>query len=317
MSEEYSVTVTDLIKKMNLINHTPDIDTDKILIKDPNMNRPAVQLAGFFEHFDAARIQICGNVEYAYIANMHTREENIKIFNKLFEYKIPCLIFCRGLEPYDFIIEAGNKYGVPILTDRSETTSEFVHEVVRWLHVELAPRISIHAVLVDVYGEGVLITGDSGIGKSEAALELIRRGHRLVSDDVVEIKKVSDETLVGTAPEIIRHFIELRGIGIIDVKTMFGVECVKQTQTIDLVINLEEWDKNANYDRLGLEDHYVEFLGNKVVSHSIPIRPGRNIAIIVESAAVNHRQKKMGYDAAQELYNIVTKNLAKNSKTEE
>ncbi len=314
MTEEYSVTVTDLINKMNLINHTPDIDTDKILIKDPNMNRPAVQLAGFFEHFDAARIQICGNVEYAYIANMHTREENIAIFNKLFEYKIPCLIFCRGLEPYDFIIEAGNKYGIPILTDRSETTSEFVHEVVRWLHVELAPRISIHAVLVDVYGEGVLITGDSGIGKSEAALELIKRGHRLVSDDVVEIKKVSDETLVGTAPEIIRHFIELRGIGIIDVKTMFGVECVKQTQTIDLVINLEEWDKDANYDRLGLEDQYVEFLGNKVVSHSIPIRPGRNIAIIVESAAVNHRQKKMGYNAAQELYNIVTQNIAKNSE---
>lgn len=314
MTEEYSVTVTDLINKMNLINHTPDIDTDKILIKDPNMNRPAVQLAGFFEHFDAARIQICGNVEYAYIANMHTREENIAIFNKLFEYKIPCLIFCRGLEPYDFIIEAGNKYGIPILTDRSETTSEFVHEVVRWLHVELAPRISIHAVLVDVYGEGVLITGDSGIGKSEAALELIKRGHRLVSDDVVEIKKVSDETLVGTAPEIIRHFIELRGIGIIDVKTMFGVECVKQTQTIDLVINLEEWDKDANYDRLGLEDQYVEFLGNKVVSHSIPIRPGRNIAIIVESAAVNHRQKKMGYNAAKELYNIVTQNIAKNSE---
>ncbi len=313
MEEVYSVTVTDLIKKMKLVNHTPDIDTDKILIKDPNMNRPAVQLAGFFEHFDAARIQICGNVEYAYIDNMHTREENIAIFNKLFEYKIPCLIFCRNNKPYDFIIEAGNRYGVPILTDCSETTSEFVHEVVRWLHVELAPRISIHAVLVDVYGEGVLIMGDSGIGKSEAALELIRRGHRLVSDDVVEIKKVSDETLVGTAPDITRHFIELRGIGIIDVKTMYGVECVKQTQTIDLVINLEEWDKEANYDRLGLEDQYTEFLGNKVVSHSIPIRPGRNIAVIVESAAVNHRQKKMGYNAAQELYNRVTQNIAKNS----
>jgi HPr kinase/phosphorylase len=314
MEEEYSVTVTDLINKMNLVNHTPDIDTDKILIKDPNMNRPAVQLAGFFEHFDAARIQICGNVEYAYIANMHTEEENIEIFDKLFAYKIPCLIFCRNLKPYDFIIEAGKRHGIPILTDSCETTSEFVHEVVRWLHVELAPRISIHAVLVDVYGEGVLIMGDSGIGKSEAALELIRRGHRLVSDDVVEIKKVSDETLVGTAPDITRHFIELRGIGIIDVKTMFGVECVKKTQNIDLVINLVEWDKEANYDRLGLEDQYTEFLGNKVVSHSIPIRPGRNIAIIVESAAVNHRQKKMGYNAAQELYNRVTQNIAKNSQ---
>ncbi len=310
--DEYSVTVTDLIKKMNLINHTPDIDTDKVLIQDPNINRPAVQLAGFFEHFDAARIQICGNVEYAYIANMHTEEENRQIFDKLFAYKIPAMIFCRGLQPYDFIIEAGNRHGIPILTDSQGTTSDFVHEVDRWLHVELAPRISIHAVLVDVYGEGVLIMGDSGIGKSEAALELIRRGHRLVSDDVVEIKKVSEETLVGTAPDILRHFIELRGIGIIDVKTMFGVECVKETQTIDLVINLEEWNKDANYDRMGLEDQYMEFLGNKVVSHSIPIRPGRNIAVIVESAAVNHRQKKMGYNAAQEMYNRVTQNFSKN-----
>ena len=309
--DEYSVTVTDLIKKMNLINHTPDIDTDKVLIQDPNINRPAVQLAGFFEHFDAARIQICGNVEYAYIANMHTEEENRQIFDKLFAYKIPAMIFCRGLQPYDFIIEAGNRHGIPILTDSQGTTSDFVHEVDRWLHVELAPRISIHAVLVDVYGEGVLIMGDSGIGKSEAALELIRRGHRLVSDDVVEIKKVSEETLVGTAPDILRHFIELRGIGIIDVKTMFGVECVKNTQTIDLVIHLEEWDKEANYDRLGLEDQYTEFLGNKVVSHSIPIRPGRNIAVIVESAAVNHRQKKMGYNAARELVNRVTQNIGK------
>ncbi|MCM1272617.1 MAG: HPr(Ser) kinase/phosphatase [Clostridium sp.] len=314
MEEEYSVTVTELIEKMKLINHTPDIDTDKILIKDPNMNRPAVQLAGFFEHFDAARIQICGNVEYAYIENVHTEQENRDILVKLFAYKIPCLIFCRGIIPFDYIIEEGKKHGIPILTDRCETTSEFVHEVVKWLHVRLAPRISIHAVLVDVYGEGVLIMGDSGIGKSEAALELIRRGHRLVSDDVVEIKKVSDETLVGSAPDITRHFIELRGIGIIDVKTMFGVECVKDTHTIDLVINLEEWNKEANYDRMGLEDQYTEFLGNKVVSHSIPIRPGRNIAVIVESAAVNHRQKKMGYNAAQELYNRVTQNIAKNSK---
>lgn len=313
MEAEYSVTVTDLINKMRLINHTPDIDTDKILIKDPNMNRPAVQLAGFFEHFDSARIQICGNVEHAYIANMHTEAENIEIFDKLFAYKIPCLIFCRNIKPYDFIIEAGKKHGVPILTDTSVTTSEFVHEVVRWLHVELAPRVSIHAVLVDVYGEGVLIMGDSGIGKSEAALELIKRGHRLVADDVVEIKKVSDETLVGSAPDITRHFIELRGIGIIDVKTLFGVECVKDTQNINLVINLEEWNKDANYDRLGLEDEYTEILGNKVVSHSVPIRPGRNIAVIVESAAVNHRQKKMGYNAAQELYNRVTRNIEKNS----
>ena len=309
-SAAYSVTLTKLIEKLHLVNHLPEINTDEILITDPDINRPAVQLAGFFEHFDASRIQICGNVEHAYIANMHTEEENREIFAKLFSYKIPCLIFCRGLEPHDFILDVAREYGIPVLTSNS-TTSSFVHEAVRWLHVELAPRISLHGVLVDVYGEGVLIMGESGIGKSEAALELIKRGHRLVSDDVVEIKKVSDETLVGTAPDITRHFIELRGIGIIDVKTLFGVECVKMSQNIDLIVKLEEWNKDTEYDRLGLSDQYTEILGNRVVSHSIPIRPGRNIAIIVESAAVNHRQKKMGYNAAQELYNRVTGNMHK------
>ena len=175
-------------------------------------------------------------------------------------------------------------------------------EIIRWLNVKLAPCISVHGVLVDVYGEGVLITGESGIGKSEAALELVKRGHRLVSDDVVEIRKVSDDTLIGTAPDITRHLIELRGIGIVDVKMLFGVSSVRETQSIDLVIRLEEWDKDKDYDRIGLEEEYTEYLGNKVVCHSIPIRPGRNLAIITESAAVNFRQKKMGYNAAQELY---------------
>ncbi|MCM1498344.1 MAG: HPr(Ser) kinase/phosphatase, partial [Clostridium sp.] len=298
----YSITLTQLIEKLNLKNHLPEIDTDKILISNPDINRPAVQLSGFFEHFDADRIQICGNVEHAYISSIHDMDKGAMIFDKLFQYRFPCLVFCRGLEPHSFVLDAGRKYGVPVLTSEV-TTSAFVHETVRWLHVELAPRISIHAVLVDVYGVGVLIRGESGIGKSEAALELIKRGHRLVSDDVVEIKKVSDDTLVGSSPETTRHFIELRGIGIIDVKALFGFECVKMTQGIDLVINLEEWDKENNYDRLGLEDQYTEILGNKIVSHNIPIRPGRNIAIIVESAAVNHRQKQMGYNAAQELYN--------------
>ncbi len=308
MTEEYSVSLTDFIKKMNLKNHLPELDTDSKKITDPDINRPALQLAGFFEHFDTNRVQICGNVEHAYLADMHTREENVEIFDKMFSFPIPCMVFCRGIEPYDFILEAGRKHNIPVLTSDA-TTSSFVHESVRWLHEQLAPRISIHAVLVDVFGEGVLIMGDSGIGKSEAALELIKRGHRLVADDVVEIKKISDDQLIGQSPEITRHFIELRGIGIIDVKTMFGVECVKISQQIDLVIKLEEWDKDARYDRLGLNDQYVEFLGNKVTSHSIPIRPGRNLAIIVESAAVNHRQKKMGYNAAQEMYKRVTENL--------
>ena len=184
-------------------------------------------------------------------------------------------------------------------------------EIIRWLQVQLAPTISIHGVLVDVYGEGVLITGESGIGKSEAALELIRRGHRLVSDDVVEIRKVSDDTLVGSAPDITRHFIELRGIGIIDVKALFGVGSVKNTQSIDMVIKLEDWNREREYDRLGLEDQYTEYLGNRVICHSIPIRPGRNLAVIIESAAINYRQKKMGYNAAQELYKRVEYNMKK------
>ena len=199
---------------------------------------------------------------------------------------------------------------IPVfLSDKK--TSSFTSEVIRWLNVELAPCISIHGVLVDVYGVGVLIRGESGIGKSEAALELVKRGHRLVADDVVEIHKVSDDTLVGMATEITRYFIELRGIGIVDVKTLFGVQSVKKTQNIDLVVNLEDWSKEKDYDRLGMNEEYEEYLGNKVVCHRIPVRPGRNLAVIVECAAINHRQKQMGYNAAEELYRRVQENLRK------
>ena len=224
------------------------------------------------------------------------------------ESNIPCLIFCRSQQPDQDLLEVALKYEIPLLSSDASTSS-FMAEIIRWLKVQLAPTISIHGVLVDVFGEGVLIMGESGIG--EAALELIKRGHRLVTDDVVEIKKVSDETLIGTAPDITRHFIELRGIGIIDVKSLFGVESIKETQGIDMVIKLEDWDKDKEYDRLGLEETYTEILGNKVVSHNIPIRPGRNLAVIVETAAVNWRQRKMGYNAAQELYNRVQQNLNK------
>lgn len=303
----YTVEIQKLIDKLQLENLTPQIALEDISISQTDVNRPALQLAGYFDYFDSNRIQVIGHVEASYLA-MIGQEKEVEMMRKIMEHKVPCIVFCRSIEVHPEVIALGTEYGIPIL--RSEkTTSSFMAEVIRWLNVELAPRISIHGVLVDVFGEGLLIMGESGIGKSEAALELIKRGHRLVTDDVVEIKKVSDDTLIGTAPDITRHFIELRGIGIIDVKTLFGVESVKDTQCIDLVIKLEEWNKDEEYDRLGLEEKYTEFLGNKVVCHSIPIRPGRNLAIICESAAVNFRQKKMGYNAAKELYNRVTNNL--------
>ena len=310
------VSVTDLIEHLSLTNHTPDINTDEIMIETADINRTALQLAGFFEHFEKGRVQVIGFVEYTYMQRQSDEKKLHDIVDKLMSYKFPCIIFCRDLEPLSEFYDAAEKYGVPLLTTK-RATSEFSAEIIRWLNVKLAPCIVVHGVLVDVYGEGVLITGESGIGKSEAALELIKRGHRLVSDDAVEIRKVSDDTLIGSAPDVTKHFIELRGIGIVDVKTLFGVSSVKDTQSIDLVIRLEEWNRDKEYDRLGLEEQYTEYLGNKVVCHNIPIRPGRNLAIICESAAVNYRQKKMGYNAAQEFYKRIQDNFAKKREEDE
>lgn len=303
------VTITELIEKNNLKNLTPDIDTDSVVITVPDVNRPSLQLTGYFAHFDNERIQIIGYVEWTYMQQMEP-DTRRKIYDQLLSCRIPCIVFARNMQPDDIMVEYCARYGVPCLVS-SRMTTDLTAELIRWLKVKLAPCISIHGVLVDVFGVGVLIMGESGIGKSEAALELIKRGHRLVSDDVVELRKVSDETLIGSAPDITKHFIELRGIGIIDVKALFGAESVKDTQQIDLVIKLEDWNREKDYDRLGLQDQYTEFLGNKIVCHELPIRPGRNLAIICESAAVNHRQKKMGYNAAQELYNRVQANIAK------
>lgn len=302
-----SVAITKLAEKMNLTNAIPEIDTSDKKIVTSEINRPALQLTGYFDHFYSERLQIIGYVEYTYLEHL-TREQKVPIYEKLLSYHVPGIVYTTRTEPDEDMLRLARKYEVPIFITK-KSTSDFMAEVIRWLNVELAPCISIHGVLVDVYGEGILIMGESGIGKSEAALELVKRGHRLVTDDVVEIRKVSDETLIGQSPEITRHFIELRGIGIIDVKTLFGVESVKNTQSIDLVIKLEEWNRDKEYDRLGLEEEYTEFLGNKVVCHSLPVRPGRNLAVIVESAAVNHRQKKMGYNAARELYNRVQNSL--------
>ncbi|MDE7184215.1 MAG: HPr(Ser) kinase/phosphatase [Lachnospiraceae bacterium] len=310
-----SVSIKTVIQQFKLKNLTPQIDVESVKIHQPDINRPALQLAGYFEHFEEIRPQIIGFVEYSYMKNLPEERKN-EVYPRVISEKTPCIIFCRNLHPDEMFMETALKNNVPILMTE-KPTSGFMAEIIRWLNVKLAPCISVHGVLVDVYGEGVLITGESGIGKSEAALELIKRGHRLVSDDVVEIRKVSDETLIGSAPDITRHFIELRGIGIIDVKTLYGVQSVMDTTNINLVIRLEDWDKEKKYDRLGLEENFTEYLGNKIVCHNIPIRPGRNLAIICESAAVNYRQKKMGYNAAQELYQRVQNSLSKPREDDE
>ena len=260
-----NVKVSAIVEKMNLKNLTPEVDYSEKIVEVPDINRPALQLTGYFEHFDAERIQVIGFVEYTYLQKM-SEEEKERIYSMLLSYKLPGIVYSRSQMPDAMMLEKAVAANIPVFQSEMKT-SQFTAELIRWLNVELAPCISIHGVLVDVYGVGVLIMGESGIGKSEAALELIQRGHRLVSDDVVEIRKVSDETLVGTAPDITRHFIELRGIGIVDVKSLYGVQSVRATQNIDLVITLEEWDKDKQYDRLGLEEEYTEFLGNRVVCH--------------------------------------------------
>lgn len=306
------ISLKRIIDKMKLTNLTPEIDITDIRITQPDINRPALQMAGYFEHYASTRLQIIGFVEYTYMQGMDD-EKKKDIYEKLLSHPTPGIVFCRDLVPDELFLETAKKYKVPLLST-SKATSAFMAQVIRWLNVKLAPCITVHGVLVDIFGEGVLITGESGIGKSEAALELVKRGHRLVTDDVVEIRRVSEDALIGKAPAITKHFIEIRGIGIVDIKTLFGVSSVKEDQEIDLVIRLEEWSKDKEYDRLGMEEEYIEYLGNKVVCHNIPIRPGRNLAVICESAAINHRQKKMGYNAAQELYKRVQTSLQKSDE---
>jgi len=309
---DFSVTVQDLMNEFDLTPLTKNADLHDRKIYHPDVNRLTLQLTGYFEFFEADRLQIIGLIEHSYLRN--TSGNGMEdILDNLFSRHLPCVVFTRGLLPNDDIMRFAAKYDVPIFSSQLQT-SDFMSEAIRWLRVRLAPRITIHGVLVDVYGEGVLIIGESGIGKSEAALELIKRGHRFVADDAVEIKKVSKLTLVGSCPEIIKYFIELRGIGIIDVRQMFGVQSIKATQSIDLIIRLELWDKDdyqKSYRRISTEEEYMEFLGNKVICHTIPIRPGRNLAVICEAAAINHRQKKMGYNAEQFLSDRIAESIAK------
>ena len=309
----YSIKLQEVIDKFELQVFIKTSDIESKDIKIAEVNRPGLQLAGYYDYFNPERIQIIGMVEYTYLSAM-TSETRSEAFRKLCEYSSPAIIFSRGLEPFPELLELAKIKEIPVLQS-SSSTSELISELIRWLRVKLAPRTTIHGVLLDVFGEGILLMGESGVGKSETALELIHRGHRLVADDAVEIKKVSNQTLIGSCPEITRYFIELRGIGIIDVKQMFGVESVKQTHAIDLVIQLELWDKTKEYERLGETDEYIEILGNSVVCCKIPIRPGRNLAIICESAAINHRQKKMGYNSAQALSQRVMDSINTNAKT--
>ncbi len=296
----YSAELTKFMEDFRLENLTPEISLQGRCIARSEVNRPALQLAGFYERFDNDRMQVIGRVEHSYLLSLSAEKRREAILH-LFQYHIPCLILCKNLEVFPEMLEYAKKYDTPIFRT-TQITTDFVAELIFWLRDELADRVMLHGVLLDIYGEGVLITGASGIGKSETALELIKRGHRLVADDAVEIKKIADRRLVGTCPELIRYYIELRGIGIINVKELFGIGAIKERKDIDLVIQLELWDgKTGSYDRLGLNEEYIEILGNKVLCNRIPIRPGRNVAVICESAAISNRQKKMGSSGAMEF----------------
>ena len=303
------VSIYEIAQMANLTCLTPEIDASKVFVTEADVNRPALQLAGFYDYFISTRVQLIGNVEGAYLDSLDSNVRHNKL-RALIEKKIPCLIYCRDRMPYPDTVELAKEIGVPVYTTPSGT-SDMAEKIIHFLKKSLSETITVHGVLIDVFGEGVLITGESGIGKSEAALELIKRGHRLVSDDAVEIRKVDDDTLIGNAPDVTRDFIELRGVGVIDVKSIFGLESVKPEQKIDFVINIEEWDKNKEYDRLGNADEYVDFLGNKVLKYTLPLRPGRNLAVIVEATAVNYRQRTLGYNAVDELYRRVQNNMEK------
>ena len=287
---------------------------EKIKIVTNELNRPGLQIAGFFDYFYNNRIQVMGRVEFSYLEKMSGEERSASL-ERLFEKKIPCVIITRNLDVPPEMLEVAEKYNTPVLrTD--VTTSRFISALIAFLNVELAPRQTMHGVLVEVYGEGILLLGDSGVGKSEAAIELVKRGHRLVADDAVEIKRVSDISLLGSAPDVIRHFVELRGIGIVDVKMIFGIGAVKNVEKIDFIINLELWQDKKQYDRLGLTTEYTEILGINIPSITVPVKPGRNLAVVIEVAAMNNRQKKMGYNAAEALNNRVMSGMARQDDEE-
>lgn len=297
--ETYTVPLKNIIDEFNLEKIYLPENYELILVSKVDINRPGLQLAGFFDHFEPQRIQIIGKVEFKFLESM-TPEARRNAIMGFLEKKPVAVVITTSLEVYPEFIELGEYFEVPILRTK-RTSSSFMAAVIASLHLSLAPRLTRHGVLVEVYGEGILILGDSGVGKSETAIELVKRGHRLIADDAVEIKRVSDKTLIGSAPEIIRHYVELRGIGIVDVCRIFGMGAVKDSEKIDYIINLEPWVQGKMYDRFGLETETTEILGINIPTTTIPVKPGRNLAIILEIAAMNYRQKKMGYDTAVEF----------------
>ena len=299
ISREFSFPLQKILDEFKLdVIYMPE-NGGNTLISNNDTNRPGLQFAGFYEYFDNKRIQVMGKMEVAYLSGLDS-ETRRKRIEDLLSYRFPALIITRSLDVFPEMLELAPNYGVPILRSE-ESTSVFISKLVAFLNLQLAPRITRHGVLIEIYGEGVLILGESGVGKSETAIELVKRGHRLIADDAVEIKKASNITLVGSSPDNIRHFLELRGIGIINARQLFGIGAVKMSEKIDMVVEMELWNPEKTYDRMGVDTHYMTILGVKVPLLNIPVKPGRNLAVILEVAAMNNRQKKMGYNAAKDL----------------
>ncbi len=311
MADIYSLALKTLVEEFDLQVEFASSDYNSICLTVADVARPGLLLAGFFDHFEPQRLQVLGNVEMSYLSKLPPERQE-EIYDKLFSFKIPALLIARGLQPHDSCIAMAKKHNVSILRSK-EPTSAILSALIAYLRDELAPRITRHGVLIEVYGEGILLTGESGMGKSETAVELLKRGHRLIADDAVEIRRSAGNMLIGTAPEVIRNYIELRGIGIINVARLFGMGAVKAENEINLVVNIEPWNSKNVYDRLGADEMYTELLGVKVPTYNIPITPGRNLAVILEVAAMNNRQRKMGYNAALELTEQINRSFDANT----
>ena len=305
--EKYSVPLTTLVKEFGLQVTYAATDYQKIKLTVEDVARPGLQLAGYFDHFEPMRLQVMGNVEISYLGKLSV-EERLMIYDRLFSFKVPAVLIARDLPMSDECLAMARKHNVTILRS-AEATSTIVSSIVAYLKAALAPRVTQHGVLMEIYGAGLLLIGESGIGKSETAVELLKRGHRLIADDAVEIRKIAKEKLVGTAPELIRNYIELRGIGIVNVAKLFGMGAVKSENYIDLVVNIVPWNTEEVYDRMGLEEHFMDILGVQVPMYTIPVTPGRNLAVILEVAAMNNRQRKMGYNAAMEFTEQVNRHF--------